>query len=54
MNLENVTRVEIIDHTKDFTEGGGRVYSKRDDDMKVEVSMQDQGRTMKIFLTKRT
>jgi len=40
--LENVTRVEVIDET-------GRVYSKRDNKC-TKISIQDSGRTVKIFI----
>lgn len=46
----------MIDHTpansveEEFDRG--RVYVKWEDGIKVEVSMQDQGRTIKIFITK--
>lgn len=53
MNTDNVTRVEVIDHTKPVDEGGGRCYVKWEKDIKVEVSLQDDGRTMKIFIEKR-
>ncbi len=39
--LENVTRIEVIDES-------GRAYSKWD--CKVEVSVQDGGRTLKLFV----
>lgn len=50
--LYKINRVEIIDHTKPVEEGGGRVYSKIDPKLKVSVSVQDDGRTLKIFLSK--
>lgn len=44
MNLnESVTRLEVIDET-------GRVYSQWD--CRVELSYQDNGRTLKVFVTK--
>ena len=39
---EKVTRFEVIDET-------GRAYVKYD--VKVEMSYQDEGRTLKVFLT---
>jgi hypothetical protein len=41
-----VTRFEVIDHTPN---GEGRVYVKRDP-KEIEISYQDDGRTLKIFL----
>jgi hypothetical protein len=41
-----VTRFEVIDHTPN---GEGRVYVKRDL-KEIEISYQDDGRTLKIFL----
>lgn len=46
---KEVTRVEIIDHTKN---GEGRVFTKWDIP-KVELSYQDDGATLKIFLTEK-
>ena len=46
--LAKVSRFEIIDHTKN---GQGRVYVKYANNLKVETSMQDANRTLKIFLT---
>lgn len=47
-----LTRVEIIDHTKDVMNGGGRVFVYRDDTgkSKIELSYQDDGRTLKVFI----
>lgn len=49
-NLEKVTRIEIIDHTKD---GEGRVFVKWQDNLNVTLDFQDSGRTLKVFLTDR-
>lgn len=46
---EDVTRVEVIDHTA----GEGRVYVKWDEDIQVELSLQDDGRTLKVFISAR-
>lgn len=44
-----VNRVEVIDHTDG---GEGRVFTKwTDGDYQVELSEQDDGRTLKIFFT---
>jgi hypothetical protein len=45
--LPKVTRLEIIDHQGQE----GRVYTKRNCE-KVELSIQDEGRTLKIFISK--
>ena len=44
-HLEKVTRVEVIDEN-------GRRYVNWDDKNKVELSYQDDGRTLKIFISK--
>lgn len=52
MDTSKVTRVEIIDHTKPLEEGGGRqviVPANSIDDLKVKLSLQDDGRTLKVF-----
>lgn len=50
MKTAKVTRVEVIDHTVPVEEGG-RVYTKRNDDMQVEVVLQDDERTLKVFMS---
>lgn len=52
LSTNKINRVEVIDHTKDLPEGG-RVYVKWEDDIKVEVSFQDNDRTLKIFIDKK-
>lgn len=47
--LVNVTRLEVIDHQTLET---GRVYVKKDCE-KVELSLQDFGKTLKIFISKK-
>jgi hypothetical protein len=54
MDTSKVTRVEIVDWTKPPEEGGGRrviVPMNSIDDLKVELSLQDAGRTLKVFLS---
>ena len=46
MNTEKITRFEVIDHTSEFQ---GRILVKYG--VRVEISIQDDGRTMKVFLT---
>lgn len=49
--LPKVNRVEIIDHTLSLEEGGGRCYVKWEDNIKVSYDLQDNERTLKIFIT---
>lgn len=58
MDTSKVTRVEVIDHTKPFEDGGGRCYtfwSQYDTadikKPKVEVQLQDNDRTLKVFIS---
>ena len=46
MNTEKVTRIEVVDwaHASDFA----RLYTRYD--VSVELSLQDEGRTLKVFL----
>ena len=53
MDTTKVTRVVVIDHTKDVLDGGGIVYSHRDDATSVDLSLQDDGRTLKLFIKKK-
>lgn len=46
INTEQVTRVEVIDDT-------GRAYVNRNQDNAVEVQIQDDGRTLKVFIYKK-
>jgi hypothetical protein len=46
MTLDNIDRFEVIDHTKELK---GRCYVKHN--CKVEESIQDYGKTLKIFVT---
>lgn len=52
MDTTKITRIEVIDHTpaKPDDDFRGRVYVKWEDNLKVELSVQDDGRTLKIFL----
>jgi hypothetical protein len=47
--LIKVTRVEVIDYSKTFEQGGGRVFTKSNC-KSVELSYQDDGKTIKIFI----
>ena len=44
---DKVTRVEVITHNE------GRSYVNWDDNNKVELSFQDDGRTLKVFISNR-
>lgn len=46
VETEKITRFEVIDHTSELQ---GRILVKYG--VKVEISIQDDGRTMKVFLT---
>ena len=47
--LVKVSRVEVIDHSKSAEDGGGRVFVKRGC-VEVELSYQDDGKTLKLFV----
>lgn len=51
MDTSKVTRVEVIDHTKPLEEGGGRAYVFWENEAKVELSLQDDGKTLKVFIS---
>jgi hypothetical protein len=54
-NTYNVNRVEVIDHTKGFENGGGRQYVFWEKDThEVELVLQDGGKTLKIFISNPT
>ena len=46
VDTSKITRVEVIDEK-------GRCYSNLNSKMKVELSLQDDNRTLKIFITKK-
>lgn len=55
MDTSKVTRIEVIDHTKGYY--GGRVYTfwneydvEDIENPKVELSLQDNDRTLKVFI----
>lgn len=48
MNTDKITRIEVIDHQ---SEPMGRAYTKYGCE-KVELELQDDGRTLKIFISK--
>ena len=49
VKLVKVNRVEVIDHSKSAEDGGGRVFVKRGC-VEVELSYQDDGKTLKLFV----
>jgi hypothetical protein len=46
--LAKVSRFEVIDHREN---GEGRVLVARGNNLKVETSLQDSDRTLKVFIT---
>lgn len=47
MGISNVNRVEVIDHT---TDGEGRVFVKWEEALDVTLDLQDEGKTLKVFI----
>ncbi len=52
-DLSSVTRLELIDHTKSSEDGGGRSVVFWDLRKHVVLSLQDDGRTLKVFVDNR-
>lgn len=50
LEFPKMTRVEVINHY----DGEGKGFTKWEDDLKVEVDIQDGGRTLKVFLSKKS
>lgn len=54
LDTNRLTRVEVIDHSTINPESDkGRVFTHWDDKTKVELSFQDNDRTLKIFIQDR-
>lgn len=55
MDTTRINRVEIINHTVPLEEGGGRAYVYWDTKNKsnIELSVQDSGKTLKIFISRK-
>lgn len=51
LNTDKVTRIEVVDYTKDVLDDNRRAYVKWDKDIKVELSFQDDNRTLKVFIS---
>lgn len=51
MKTDKVSRIEIIDHSIPVEKGGGRVFVKCDENIKVSVELQDDDRTLKVFIS---
>jgi hypothetical protein len=49
LNPIKANRIEVIDHSKSFEQGGGRVFVKSGFS-EVEMSYQDDGKTLKLFI----
>ena len=45
-----ITRLEVIDHTRDVENGGGRVYTHFNQETVVTYEEQDGGSTLKVFI----
>lgn len=50
MQISRINRVELIDHA---TDNPGRKFVKYGDDMVVEIVIQDNGKTVKVFILKK-
>ena len=52
---DKVNRVEVIDHTKEIDDGGGRAFVKWAEEGAVEVKLhlQDEDRTLKIIISQK-
>lgn len=50
-SLGAVTRVEVIDHYDE--QPYGRAYARCEFDLKVKADIQDEGRTLKLFVSRR-
>lgn len=50
---EKLTRLEIINHSKNKHNPFGRCFTHWDDKTKIELSLQDDEKTLKIFLDDR-
>ena len=48
--LPKAFRFELIDH-RENAKSVGRVFTTIDPNLKVQVSVQDDGRTLKVFLS---
>ncbi len=53
MDTSKVSRVEVIDHTNTVEDGGGRAYTFWGKSAVVDLSLQDEGRTLKVFISKK-
>jgi hypothetical protein len=53
MNLSKINRIEVIDHTLPVEDGGGRAFVKWEDGISVSLDIQDEGRTLKVFIGKK-
>lgn len=50
LNTDKITRLEVIDYTKDVLDDSRRAYFNWDKDNKIDLSFQDDNRTLKIFI----
>lgn len=50
IDTRDITRLEIIDHRKDAKEQGRAFVANN---VKIKLSSQDDGKTLKVFINKR-
>ncbi len=53
MNTSKVNRITVIDHSRKINDRDekGRLFERWwDDGVKVELDLQDEGRTLKVFI----
>lgn len=54
MDTSKITRLEIINHHTNDEKEFGRAYTYRaDKSLKVQLEIQDDGRTLKVFLSRK-
>ena len=50
INQDKLTRIEIINHSSNKDNPFGRCFTHWSDKVRIELDLQDQERTLKIFL----
>lgn len=53
MRIPKATRLEVIDWTENAKFGGGRQFAAYDEDLEFEFSLQDDLKTIKVFIKDR-
>ena len=51
--MTDISRIEVIDHTEGKVQGGGRVFVHWDNRTEVSTELQDDSRTLKVFIRDR-